>query len=170
MPGLVQMHTEAQVGFGYGAKRRWEASEILNGFQCWRTDGFLHQLTNNGNLLYVDNSNAMWRHSLAWYLGLEPAGGWQRYFALLQHLPRSLVRNACWRASYDWLEGALQLQDTLHQLAIQHGVLSVLVTSEWYSDYVRVLQQVAEQLYVLQWCYTTEIDLSSIDIEGLRKS
>jgi hypothetical protein len=166
MPGLLKQHTDASVGLGYGARRRWAAAELLEGFRCWRTNCFLHQLSTNGNLLQVENSNPMWRDCLSFALGQEPDASWSRQFALLQHLPRSLVRTACWRASYDWYLGALTVQRVLHQQASENGVLLPLLGSEWYLDYVRVLHETGMNLARLSWCYQpSNIELDKIEVD-----
>lgn len=166
MPSLLTQHEERVAGLGYGAKRRWQAAHLLEGFQLWRTDVFLHQLTPRGNLLLADNANQLWRDVLSGWLGLPTGIGWSRQRALLERLPRSLVRTACWRTSYEWYRATLSYEGILLDAAYEQGVDLCVYTSEWYEDYLALVEHAGRRLVELAWCYTPDVvDLASTETD-----
>ncbi len=126
--------------------------ELDEGERLWREDAFLHQLSRNGSLLLLENSDERYQRFLAGLIGLTPGVDWNFQRSLLRALPASIVRRALWRASVLWwLSSETDRRSRSHK-ALAAGALTLLSENYLWKAEASSLERTEVLLEKLAWC------------------
>lgn len=113
----------------------------------WRSDVFMHQLSENGSLLLYSNHDKLWIE-IYWALTGRQGSGWTREARILRALPAGIVRQLLWRTSYLWWEARLSSRGDLAKFCMNQGMLEEDIVLRL--DHR--LERTARQLGELVWC------------------
>jgi hypothetical protein len=131
---------------GSGIGEQWAASKVLGEERLWRERTFLHQLSRNGALLWVENHDQLWQRLLSENLGFRAS--WPEQRRILRLLPANLVRRLLWQTSERWFEARWGAYRRLCRFALLHG----LQPEQCLGGLERRLCLAASQLDELLWC------------------
>jgi hypothetical protein len=154
---------------GFGLREQWAAGRSMRHQKLWRDGILLHQLTVNGSLLLIDNTDELWRRLLAPTLAQAPDAQWMSLRGLLRLLPAHLARRALWRTSRRWLliQAAAQLAQHAH--ALHTGQLARVAATPEQQALTRRLERTAQMLDDLTWCDSATDD-GTIAVADLREA
>lgn len=113
----------------------------------WRSETFMHQLSENGSLLLYRNQDDLWME-IYWILTGRQGSGWTREARLLRSMPAGVVRQLLWKTSYLWWEARLAVREDVALFALRRGVLE----DESVIQLDGTLERTARQLEKLSWC------------------
>lgn len=154
---------------GFGLREQWAAGRSLRHQRLWRDGILLHQLTVNGSLLLIDNTDELWRRLLAPTLDQSSDADWTALRGLLRLLPAHLARRALWRTSRRWLLVQAAAQLAQHAHALRTGQLARVAATPEQQQLTRRLRHAAELLDDLAWCDSATDD-GTIDVADLREA
>ena len=156
---------------GFGIREQWAAGRSLRHQRLWRDDILLHQLTVNGSLLLVDNTDELFRALLAPTLAQPADTPWSALRELLRLLPAHLARRVLWRASLRWWTTVAAVQLAQQTFALRDGRLDELAQSPDQQAVSRRLSRLAELLDELAWCNSaSDADETRIQVADLREA
>ena len=156
---------------GFGIREQWAAGRSLRHTKLWRDDILLHQLTVNGSLLLIDNTDALFRAILAPTLAQPADTPWENLRGLLRLLPAHLARRALYRASLRWFTTTWALQYSQQATALRYGFLAAFNQRPDQQALARRLARAAAMLDELEWCQTdTSGEQGRIAVADLREA
>lgn len=126
----------------------------------WRSDVFMHQLSENGSLLLYQNHDKLWIE-IYWMITGRQGSGWTREAQILRYVPAGAVRQLLWRTSYLWWEAVLASREDLARFCFRQGILE----EDRLLRLDHKLQRTSLQLGDLAWCASDQ-DRNRIETIG----
>lgn len=136
---------------GWGLRVQWDATRHFQR-KMWRPSSFLHQLSENGNLLLDENSDALYLNHISRLLGFKQRVAWSVAADVLLQLPAHQARRVLWLASYRWWQDSYRRRLALLSTLAKSGQLGLL-ENELVEENLEGLRLRGRQLTRLAWCY-----------------